>query len=930
MRLQKRLFAMVMGIQLLFILLMSITTNYRTMQAFTSIEQRFFTLQMSGAQKAVNNESHALQNSISDWGAWDRMYAFMETKDVTRFEELLNGSILRALNIDFIAVLDTDLKPIVAYRVDDIGNELPLNDEMLDTLHRSAEKMRAAQNIDAMTPDVFGPEEPASPGPDLLKLGDDVFLFKSAQILTTEWNGPTRGMVVAGRNFNRVLEDVSSSLGAPCQFLPVSFDVASSDSAACTSEDRPLVIVTREDNAAFVQQPGRPILGTDTPYALAFVMPRDIYAEGQRSMYNSYVWLFYSGISLAVLMVYFLSRVILRRLNIMRSVFTRIIHEVNFDLRFTATRQDEIGDFAVSVNVLLDTLEHVIMQIPDALIINDASGRVVFLNLEARRLLNRMSFSRETDTIFVKDILSRTESKVLGPTSDQFVYEGVFRREDGSTVPVELHKNTLSLGPQRVVLYLARDLTERHNLAARIDWNDHHDAYTGLPNRKSFVDTLNGLLKADNTIFGKSGTRPAPEPLTLVVINMDHFKSINAEVTNTGGDILLAVIAERIKNALEERGALFRTSGDEFSILFTKDEDGKMISPEELIALLGKIRDDISLPCQMGERMVHPSASMGVLFDALSYENSSLIIEKATTALKASKSAGLGLITIYKEKEDGGEVDASFAANILRMRYEIQEGIEQEQFIPYFQPVYDIKERRLSGFETLVRWQHPTRGFLTPYHFVPYAERIGVIGEIDQHMMQCAMKAIADSPAPYYFSANGSSNLMQKIDAADLICQMLDRAKIDSSRFVTEVTESVLIDNLSGVQKALEKLGTRNVRIFLDDFGTGYSSLEYLHALPFNCIKLDQSFVRRVFDSEQDAKMLRAIINLANVLEMDTIAEGVETEEQLVWLGEAGCRKAQGYFFAKPLPWSEADALIKREYARLRTDEAAAGGKSAG
>ncbi|WP_298780936.1 EAL domain-containing protein [uncultured Fretibacterium sp.] len=927
MRLQKRLFAMVMGIQLIFILLMSITTNYRTMQAFTSIEQRFFTLQMSGAQKAVNNESHSLQNSISDWGAWDRMYAFMETKDVSRFEELLNGSILRALNIDFIAVLDTDLKPIVAYRVDEIGNELPLDDEMLDTLHRSAEKMRAAQSIDAMTPDVFDPEESASPSSDLLKLGDDVFLFKSAQILTTDWGGPARGMVVAGRNFNRVLEDVSSSLGAPCQFLPVSSDAANPTGVA--SEDQPLVIVTREDNTAFVQQPGRPILGTDTPYALAFVMPRDIYAEGQRAMYNSYVWLFYSGISLAILMVYFLSRVILKRLNTMRGVFTRIIHEVNFDLRFTVTRQDEIGDFAGSVNVLLDTLEHVIMQIPDALIINDASGRVVFLNLEARRLLNRMSFSRETDTIFVKDILSRTESKLLGPTSDQFVYEGVFRREDGSTVPVELHKNTLSLGPQRVVLYLARDLTERHNLAARIDWNDHHDAYTGLPNRKSFVDTLNRLLKADNTIFGKSSAQTTPQPLTLVIINMDHFKSINAEVTNTGGDIILAVIAERIKNALEERGALFRTSGDEFSILFTKDEDGKMISPEELVTLLSKIRDDVSLPCQMGERVVHPSASMGVLFDALSYDNSSLIIEKATTALKAAKGAGLGLITIYKEKEDGGEVDASFAANILRMRYEIREGIEQEQFIPYFQPVYDIKERRLSGFETLVRWQHPTRGFLTPYHFVPYAERIGVIGEIDRHMMQCAMKAIADSPAPYYFSANGSSNLMQQANAADLIYEMLDRAKIDSSRFVTEVTESVLIDNLTGVQKALKKLGTRNVRIFLDDFGTGYSSLEYLHALPFNCIKLDQSFVRRVFDSEQDAKMLHAIINLANALEMDTIAEGVETEEQLVWLGEAGCRKAQGYFFAKPLPWVEADALIKREYARLLADEAAAGGKSA-
>ena len=923
MRLQKRVFAIVMGIQILFILLMSITTNYKTIRAFTSIEHRFFEQQMSRVLEAVNNESRHLQNYISDWGAWDRMYSFMDAQEVERFDELLNGSILRALNVDFLAIMDNEMNPVVAYFVDEIGNEIPLEANMKDSLR--AISMKMARSGSSTLPGV-----PADDGGDsqFLKLGSDVYLFRNMQILTTDWTGPSRGMVMAGMNFNRVLANISTTLNLPCQFIPVSADNVPAEETedmeeteedhAGTGKNR-IVIQELQDETAFIMQNGHPILGTNEPYALAFNMPRDIYAEGQRAMYNSYVWLFYNGISLAILMVYFLSQSILKRLDTFRNVVNQIITDINLDLRFTVTRDDEIGEMASSVNALLDTLEHIIMQIPDALIISDSAGKIMFLNHEARRLLNRPTFSRETGELFIRDILNKSDSRITSSTNDQFMYDALFSRPDGSKVPVELHRNTLSLGPQKVVIYLARDLTEKRQLAARMEWSERHDAYTGLPNRKSFVDKLNSLLKVSDESEARRGASPVGLPsVTLVLINMDHFKSINAEVTNTGGDIILAVIAERIKNSLEDRGSLYRTSGDEFSILFVQDSDGMMISNDDLQELLNKIRDDISLPCQMGDRNVYPSASMGVLFDALSYGDSSLIIEKATTALKSAKQSGLGKMTIYKD--EGSGVDVSFASNLLRMRYEIQEAVNREEFVPYFQPVYDIRGRRLSGFETLVRWQHPTRGFLTPFHFVPYAERIGIIGEIDQQMMRCAMKAIMDSPVPYYFSANGSSNLMQRADAADLLCDFLDRSGIDSSRFVVEVTESVLIDNLAGVQKALEKLGRRDVRIFLDDFGTGYSSLEYLHALPFNCIKLDQSFVRRVFDTDQDSKMLHAIINLANTLGMDTIAEGVETEEQLSWLEEAGCRKAQGYFFAKPLPWAEANALIQKEYAKLQAE----------
>ncbi|MFC2594208.1 MAG: EAL domain-containing protein, partial [Fretibacterium sp.] len=270
---------------------------------------------------------------------------------------------------------------------------------------------------------------------------------------------------------------------------------------------------------------------------------------------------------------------------------------------------------------------------------------------------------------------------------------------------------------------------------------------------------------------------------------------------------------------------------------------------------------------------------------------------------------------IFFEGRDEQE-EVPFSGSILNMRAELRSALDNDEFLSYFQPVYSIKDRRLSGFETLVRWMHPRKGFLPPSRFIPYAERIGLVGEIDRCMMRCAMEAIRKSSNTFYFSANGSSNLMQSPDAAALIQDSLNEAAIDPSCFVVEVTESVLIDNLKGVSATLDRLREMGVRIFLDDFGTGYSSLQYIHSLPLDCIKLDIAFVRHVFDSEKEARMLHTIIDMANALNLDTVAEGVETEEQLSWLAEAGCGKAQGFYFSKPLSWADAEKLIRRERAK--------------
>lgn len=905
MRLQKKVFGVIVGIQILFLILMSVTTNYKTIKAFDMIESRFFEQEMSRLQEAVDNDAKRLQSLVADWGAWDNMYSFMETKAIQRFDELLNGTILRALNVDFLAVMDNNMNPIVAYLVNDQGDEVPLTPLMTSQLRKIAPKLMK-------TDELLSSFEGDRSHLEFLKLGSEIYLFGSTPILTTNWTGPSRGMIVAGVNFESALKNITRALDLPCRFLPIS----SPGDLAHISGD--VVIQEADGNnggSATVWQKRGEVLGTSVPYALTFTSPRYIYNEGKRAVYNSYIWLFYNGMSLALLIMGFLSQIILKRVEYLRNLVDTINNDLQLDIQILPKKDDEIGDLAQSFNTLFDTLKHLLMDIPDALILCRQSGEVVLLNYQAQILMDRKNVTREEqqgpNPLLMSSLIATkgqegkksTLLQAMDPTTAQPVYEADLCCTDDRHVPVEVHQSSLVLGHQKLELYLARDLRERKLLEDRLNWKYCNDDYTGLPNRVSFVRELNALLKASKSEqFNKT--------ITIVLINMDHFKSINADVGNANGDIVLVVMSYRIRNVLDGRGALYRTSGDEFSILF-EEEKGKEMTADELKELLNNVRDSISLPYDVGDKTLYPSASMGVLPNALQYSEPSQIIEKATNALKNSKQSGLGVITFYKD--EGVEMDSFFASNVLRMRFEIQEAVERDEFIPYFQPVYSIQDRTLRGFETLVRWQHPSRGFLTPGEFVPYAERIGNIGDIDQCMMRCAMKAIRKSPSPLYFSANGSSNLMQRPEAGELILSFLDKLQVDPSRFVLEVTESILIDNLEVVRRALNLLGGENIRIFLDDFGTGYSSLEYIHSLPFNCIKLDQAFVRRIFDSDKDAKMLQAIINMANTLGMDTVAEGVETEEQFTWLEEAGCKKVQGYLFAKPLPWDEANELILTE-----------------
>ena len=896
MKLQKKVFRAIVGILLGLSLIMSATTTHRTVKAFEGMERRFFEQNMFLLQKYIDDEVNRLTDYVSDWGAWDAMYSFMETRDTLRFEELLTGTSLRALDIDFLAVLDRDMNIVVGYMINELGGEIPLSNEVLTRLKAVGSQFLA---MEPGAPDSDSEERSLSP--HFMNLDGSIYLFGSNPILMTNWSGPARGVIIIGVDFAKRLKQISETLGNPCEFLPVSPQ---------RYPDRWSKSVAVEESAegqALVWQTRGAVIGTDTPYALMIRTSRDIYNEGKKAVYNSYLWIFLNGIVLVVVVMELLSRLVLNRLEKLREVADTITEELSLSLRVPVTWNDEISDLSRSFNVVFGTLERIVMNIPDAMILCTLEGEVILANLQARRILGLGGAPQNGRGMPIEALVRRNGGEGSARSEkEQDVYEAFLCSLAGVEIPVEIHQRSIAFGKRKTILFLARDLTDRKRLEMRLAWKLYYDDLTGLPNRTSLVEEIGTVLK--KTASGSG----ADYRTALALVNMDHFKSINAEVGDVNGDRILVMVAERLKATLDGRGAIYRTGGDEFALLIGMQ--GEIQDRAALLSLLEGARDAVNLPCEVGEGMVYPSASIGVLSDVSIWNSPAVIMEKAASALKNAKKVGLGAVIFFEGRDDQEEVP--FSSSILNMRAELRSAIDNDEFLSYFQPVYSIKDRRLSGFETLVRWMHPQKGFLPPSRFIPYAERIGLVGEIDRCMMRRAMEAIRKSSNTFYFSANGSSNLLQSPNAAAVIQDSLDEAAIDPSCFVVEVTESVLIDNLKEVSATLDRLREMGVRIFLDDFGTGYSSLQYIHSLPLDCIKLDIAFVRHVFDSEKEARMLHTIIDMANALNLDTVAEGVETEEQLSWLDEAGCGKAQGFYFSQPLSWADAEKLIRRERER--------------
>ena len=438
------------------------------------------------------------------------------------------------------------------------------------------------------------------------------------------------------------------------------------------------------------------------------------------------------------------------------------------------------------------------------------------------------------------------------------------------------------------------DITERRQAESRIAYMANHDALTGLPNRAF----LHSRLAQSLSPKAKDEAKGAASLTALLLLDLDRFKEVNDTLGHAAGDKLLRMVAERLRTLLCAQDAAARLGGDEFAILHpvTDVADAGAFSQRIIGALVA--------PYDLEGHQANVGASIGIALAPADGADPEALLRCADLALYRAKAQGRGVFAFFEP-----EMIAS-AHHRRALELELREALRLGQFEVFYQPQVDVKTEQVNGAEALIRWRHPLRGLVAPGEFIAVAEEVGLIVPIGEWVMRQACRDAARWREDVRVGVNLSAVQFRSDHLAQMVISALAAAGLPPARLELEVTESILLEETEATLRTLHQLRSLGVHVSLDDFGTGYSSLSYLRSFPFDKIKIDRSFVRELTASANGAAIVRAIASLGASLGMETIAEGVETKEQLDIIRAEGCTDAQGFYFSPPRPVKELAELL--------------------
>jgi diguanylate cyclase (GGDEF)-like protein len=388
----------------------------------------------------------------------------------------------------------------------------------------------------------------------------------------------------------------------------------------------------------------------------------------------------------------------------------------------------------------------------------------------------------------------------------------------------------------------------------------------------------------------------------IAYIDIDNFKTINDSMGHQVGDLFLVYLAECLRTEVKEPNLVARLGGDEFAILFFH------ITKEELLEYIEVIRGRISKTWSIENYQFFISMSIGVVCYPFDGKDTTILLKNADIAMYEAKREGKNRVLFYQEKIN----DQNF--RLMKMINELQYGIDQEQFVLFYQPQFDLNTGDINGLEALVRWIHPEDGFISPGEFIPVAEESGQIFKLERWIIAKALEQKSILEQQGFTELIMSINLSGKTLTSEInfieLEQIIVNAKVDYSKVVIEITETANISDVDIVIKHLSRLKALGIRVALDDFGTGYSSLNYLKKFPINMIKLDKSFIDAIIENGIDTLLIKNILTLAHDLDFEVIAEGIETREQLDFLKLHYCGSGQGYLLGRPAPEEKIHELL--------------------
>ncbi len=439
---------------------------------------------------------------------------------------------------------------------------------------------------------------------------------------------------------------------------------------------------------------------------------------------------------------------------------------------------------------------------------------------------------------------------------------------------------------------LQKEMTERLRSEEKSHYLAHHDALTGLANRLLFRAELEKSLELARQAGGEIG---------VLFIDLDGFKSINDTLGHSIGDALLRELAARFRNKLDPGVSIARLGGDEFAILETRTAQ-----PEGATTIAGQILELVAQPMTIEGHDLSVGASIGIATDRGGTQDPEDILKNADLAMYRAKADGRNTYRLFDP-----EMDASAQARRL-IEIDLRSALVQGQFQLFYQPIVTLDTKHLSGFEALLRWQHPERGLVGPAEFIRVAEETRLIVPIGDWVLRQACAEAASWPAHVKVAVNISPVQFSRGNVVVSVMNALASTGLAAERLEVEITESVLLEKSDRNLNILNQLHELGVRVSMDDFGTGYSSLSYLRSFRFDKIKIDQSFVRDLSSDDESRAIVRAIAGLGVSFGVTTTAEGVETEDQFSCLTTEGCTEVQGALFGMPMPAGEIAATLRR------------------
>jgi diguanylate cyclase (GGDEF)-like protein len=451
------------------------------------------------------------------------------------------------------------------------------------------------------------------------------------------------------------------------------------------------------------------------------------------------------------------------------------------------------------------------------------------------------------------------------------------------------------MGQPQYILAMIEDVTDRKLSEERIAHLAHYDALTDLPNRLFFRQQLEQALKRVRR----------GEQVAVLYLDLDKFKGVNDTLGHQGGDELLKAVAERLRGCLRETDIVARLGGDEFAIVQTA-----VVRLSDVTDLVKRIHDAIRAPCEVLGHQLASDTSIGIAMAPDDGTEPDQLLKNADLAMYGAKADGRGTYRFFE-----AEMDARMKAR-RSLEFDLRQAVMCGEFDLHYQPLVNIRDNSIVACEALLRWNHSTRGVVSPVEFIPVAEDTGVINPLGEWVLRTACAEAARWPGDFTVTVNVSPVQFKTENLVQTVIGALAASGLPAKRLELEITESVLLGDDEKTLQMLHQLKKLGVRIAMDDFGTGYSSLNYLRRFPFDKVKIDRTFIKDIAEKDGSWSIVQAVVSIAKSRNIVTTAEGVETQEQLDLLRVLGCTEMQGYLFSRPKPAAEIMQLLMPRHAK--------------